>query len=82
MGLGVLQDKLLEHVPGTVYVLDDVSRTTVDTHSKRDKTKQIILVPQPSDSPDDPLVRNTTNSYSQRCGTDTSARTGQFGGAI
>ena len=61
MALGVLEDKILKHVPGTVYVLDDVSRTAVeaerDTHSKRDKTGQIILVPQPSDSPDDPLVR-------------------------
>ena len=61
MGLGVLEDKVLEQVPGTVYVLDDSRRTAVvaerDTHSKRDKTGQIILVPQPSDSPDDPLVR-------------------------
>jgi hypothetical protein len=62
MGLGVLEDRNLEHVPGTVYVLDDASRTAVeadrDTHSKRDKTGQIILVPQPSDSPEDPLVRS------------------------
>jgi hypothetical protein len=63
MGLGVLEDKALEHVPGTVYVFDDASRTAVeaerDTHSKRDKTGRIILVPQPSDSPDDPLVWQT-----------------------
>ena len=61
MGLGVLEDKTLQHVPGTVNVLDDASRNAVaaerDTHSKRDKTGKIILVPQPSDSPDDPLVR-------------------------
>jgi hypothetical protein len=61
MALGVLEDNTLKHVPGTVYVLDDASRTAVeaerDTHSKRDKTGRIILVPQPSDSPDDPLVR-------------------------
>ena len=61
MALGVLEDKILENVPGTVYVLDDANRTAVeaerDTRSKRDKTGQIILVPQPSDSPDDPLVR-------------------------
>ena len=60
MGLGVLEDKKLERVPGTVYILDDASRTAVaaerDRHSKRDKTGQIILVPQPSDSPDDPFV--------------------------
>ena len=61
MGLGVLEDGTLQHVPGTVNVLDDASRNAVaaerDTHSKRDKTGKIILVPQPSDSPDDPLVR-------------------------
>ena len=61
MALGVLEDKTLEHVPGTVYVLDDANRTAIeaerDTHSKRDRTGRIILVPQPSDSPDDPLVK-------------------------
>ena len=60
MGLGVLEDKVLEHVPGTTYVFDDERRsaeeTARDVHSKRDKTGQIILVPQPSDSPNDPLV--------------------------
>ncbi len=60
MGLGVLEDRVLEHVPGTTYVFDDERRsaeeTARDAHSKRDKTGQIILVPQPSDSPNDPLV--------------------------
>lgn len=60
MGLGVLEDKVLEHVPGTTYVFDDERRgaeeTARDAHSKRDKTGLIILVPQPSDSPNDPLV--------------------------
>lgn len=60
MGLGVLEDNVLEHVPGTTYVLDDARRsdeeTALDAQSKRDKTGRIILVPQPSDSPNDPLV--------------------------
>ena len=61
MGLGVLEDHVLEHVPGTVYVFDDagrsVAQTDRDARSKRDKTGRIILVPQPSDDPNDPLVR-------------------------
>ena len=63
MALGVLEDKVLEHVPGTTYILDDASRTAVvserDTHSKRTKNGAFILVPQPSDSAEDPLVRKT-----------------------
>ena len=73
MGLGVLEDKTLQHVPGTVNVLDDASRHAVeaerDTHSKRDKTGKIILVPQPSDSPDDPLVRGAAFSFAKRLAT-------------
>ena len=50
MTLGVLEDRALEHVPGTVYIYDDESqdaaRVEQDRHSKRDKTGKIILVPQ------------------------------------
>lgn len=87
MGLGVLEDKNLEHVPGTVHVLDDASRNAVvaerDTHSKRDKTGKIILVPQPSDSPDDPLV-GASFSSAKAChfGLTWLFRIGPFGGAI
>jgi len=60
MALGVLEDRALEHVPGTVYVYDDESRPAAeaarDTHLKRDKTGRIILAPQPSNDPNDPLV--------------------------
>ncbi|KAI9848685.1 MAG: hypothetical protein M1837_006772 [Sclerophora amabilis] len=61
MGLGVLRDRRMEHVPGTVFVLDDISRTPArnpdNTRLKYDKngTVPIILVPQPSDDPNDPL---------------------------
>ncbi|KAI9739822.1 MAG: hypothetical protein M1834_006543 [Cirrosporium novae-zelandiae] len=57
MGLGVLDDSVLEHVPGTVNILDDINKPvpTNESHLKHDKTGTIILVPQPSDDPNDPL---------------------------
>ncbi|KAF2255351.1 MFS transporter-like protein [Trematosphaeria pertusa] len=61
MGLGILDDHKLEHVPGTANVLEDVSRRQVehavarDASLKYDKTGKILLVPQPSDDPNDPL---------------------------
>lgn len=82
MGLGVLNDSKMEHVPGmwhsclilnlitetqrsiagTSLVYDDASRpaepSVMDTRLKYDTTRPIpiILVPQPSDDPNDPLV--------------------------
>lgn len=59
MALGILEPAV-EHVPGTVYVYDAQQRQTtlLDSahHLKRDKTGKIILVPQPSADPNDPLV--------------------------
>jgi hypothetical protein len=63
MGLGILEDHKLEHVPGTAFVLEDDRRreeeqvVTRDANLKYDKTGKILLVPQPSDDPNDPLVR-------------------------
>lgn len=60
MALGILEPQV-EHVPGTVYVYDAQQRQTAllesAQHLKRDKTGKIILVPQPSADPNDPLVR-------------------------
>lgn len=62
MPLGVLEDRLLEHVPGT-SPLNELGRldagfdevTGVDSRLlKHDPTGQVVLVPQPSDSPNDP----------------------------
>jgi hypothetical protein len=59
MGLGVLEDYKLEHVPGTAP-LSELGRETyvgsgVDSSLlKHDPTGKIVLVPQPSDSPNDP----------------------------
>ncbi|QDS67661.1 hypothetical protein FKW77_004862 [Venturia effusa] len=60
MGLGVLEDHKLKHVPGTSIVADDEARrletnTTLNPNLKYDPTGTIILVPQPSDDPNDPL---------------------------
>jgi hypothetical protein len=59
MPLGILEDRHLEHVPGTSPLnevgREDIEITGVDSRMlKHDKTGQIVLVPQPSDSPNDP----------------------------
>ncbi|KAL2351669.1 MFS transporter-like protein [Cryomyces antarcticus] len=56
MGLGVLDDTKLQHVPGTATLDDDVQRADAAYNGrlKHDKSG-IILVPQPSDDPNDPL---------------------------
>ncbi|KAH8883271.1 MFS transporter-like protein [Thozetella sp. PMI_491] len=59
MGLGVLEDTKLEHVPGT-SPLSEIGQGDIDLqgidHSllKHDASGKIVLVPQPSDSPNDP----------------------------
>ncbi|KAH8897205.1 MFS transporter-like protein [Thozetella sp. PMI_491] len=59
MGLGILEDTKLEHVPGT-SPLSELGRGDVDLQGidrgllKHDATGTIVLVPQPSDSPEDP----------------------------
>lgn len=65
MGLGVLDDNHLEHVPGTAPLIDVISaeETTsrrLDTallkHAKsKGRDSDVLLVPQPSRSPNDPL---------------------------
>lgn len=61
MGLGILEDTKLEHVPGTAHVLQGDERREVEQTAARrlglkyDKTGTILLVPQPSDDPNDPL---------------------------
>lgn len=59
MPLGVLEDRKLEHVPGTAPLnelgREDVEITGIEpTLLKHDPTGQMVLVPQPSDSPNDP----------------------------
>lgn len=62
MGLGILEDHHLKHVPGTALVLEGEQRRQVErdagagTCLKYDKSGTVLLVPQPSDDPNDPLV--------------------------
>ncbi|KAL9057200.1 MAG: hypothetical protein Q9206_002449 [Seirophora lacunosa] len=59
MGLGVLEPQTSKHVPGTSLMLDDASRPPLgqDSCLKYDRSGPVpvLLVPQPSDDPDDPL---------------------------
>ena len=58
MGLWVLEPKTDQKVPGTVYVEreNEVSRAkTAHLKVGTGRHEGIILVPQPSDSPNDPL---------------------------
>src|ERR1700721_452922 len=58
MGIGILDDNKLPHVPGTVY-LDEQAGNTVETTQNLKhaggKNSHIILAPQPSEDPNDPL---------------------------
>lgn len=60
MGLGILEDSRLESVPGTSLLNDsgvdveDIVGDVDPVHLKHDPTGNIVLVPQPSDSPNDP----------------------------
>ncbi|KAL8740623.1 MAG: hypothetical protein Q9190_006698 [Brigantiaea leucoxantha] len=62
MGLGILEPSTTGHVPGTALVLDDDHGTSqlggarTDLKYGRDGSGPFILVPQPSDDPNDPLV--------------------------
>ncbi|KAF7549257.1 hypothetical protein G7046_g8408 [Stylonectria norvegica] len=59
MALGILEPKGGEHVPGTTRYFEDPTLPPTNNHShtglKLDKTGTIILIPQPSDDPNDPL---------------------------
>ena len=78
MGLGILDDRHLEHVPGTALLADmlearqhhyqgmrdqcsarakliPLGRDTTGLKHATGRNKDIVLVPQPSESPRDPL---------------------------
>lgn len=60
-----------KHLLGTSYVLDDASRPArpeeIDANLKYDRSGPvpIILVPQPSDDPNDPLV--SARAHASKC---------------
>ncbi len=82
MALGILEPRV-EHVPGTVYVYESEQRHAellqAARHLKRDRTGRMILVPQPSDDPNDPLV--SRDSMVDRLRTTDLCRTGLSGNA-
>ncbi|KAI5784906.1 major facilitator superfamily domain-containing protein [Pyronema domesticum] len=69
MGLGILEDRHLAHVPGTAYMgagsavlpggfqVETAEADRLDPRIKYDTTgkKPVVLIPQPSDDPNDPL---------------------------
>ena len=58
MGLGVLEDNKLDHVPGTVLLNDHAAHTEDVTGTLKHGTGRnahIVLSPQPSEDPNDPL---------------------------
>jgi hypothetical protein len=68
-GFGILEDFKLEHVPGTA-LLNDESQPTHAAGLKHGtgKYSHIVLVPQPSEDPNDPLVRGIVPLFSQCSG--------------
>lgn len=59
MPLGIIDDNKIEHVPGTAPLSElnsiDAEVAGIDRGLlKHDKSGEIVLVPQPSDSPNDP----------------------------
>ena len=64
MGLGILEDRHLQNVPGTSLFNDDPNAIAMKAFEGLDISKlkhgqgkyaHIVLVPQPSDDPNDPL---------------------------
>lgn len=57
MGFGVLDDPKYPNVPGTVRLADKVTSEKLDDweYTEPKKRGEIVLNPQPSDSPNDPL---------------------------
>lgn len=64
MGLGVLEDKHLSRVPGTALLTDVIGSDSYHRHGElntsalrhgKGKDSDVVLVPQPSRSPNDPL---------------------------
>jgi hypothetical protein len=84
MPLGILEPTHTEHAPGTVDVYAEALRGTelLASHPelKKSKDRTKILIPQPSDDPNDPLVSHSL-LFACRNLSDKS-RTGHYGSAI
>ena len=78
MGLGILEDNYLEHVPGTSVFNDDPNASALSAYEGLDlnklkhgsgKNAHLVLVPQPSDDPNDPLNWPQWQKHTVRHGT-------------
>lgn len=72
MGVGILDDHFLKHVPGTSRFSKDPNDAAAEIYEGvdlnllkhgRGKHSKIILVPQPSDDPNDPLNWSTVKKH-------------------
>jgi hypothetical protein len=56
MGMGILDDPRMEHVPGTTLLSEKTIDLSVNDQNAHLKSMDgVVLVPQPSESPNDPL---------------------------
>ncbi|OAG45082.1 hypothetical protein AYO21_00430 [Fonsecaea monophora] len=55
MGLGVLEDKHFPYVPGTVLLEQEAASSTQHLKHGRGRNANVVLSPQPSTDPNDPL---------------------------
>ncbi|KAL3419491.1 major facilitator superfamily transporter [Phlyctema vagabunda] len=65
MGWGILNDPKYPNVPGTVRLSDNVTSEKLDDweYTEPKKRGEIVLNPQPSDSPNDPLNWSNTTKF-------------------
>jgi hypothetical protein len=80
MGLWVLEPTSRDKVPGTVYIEREDEQSRIRTaHLKMGTGRHegVILVPQPSDSPNDPLSKYSKFLSSLRYDTDNVNQIGQ-----
>lgn len=68
MTFGILEDRVLPHVPGTVHLEELRQQDTTGSQSRnlkhgKGKDADIVLAPQPSDDPNDPLNWSSTKKY-------------------
>ena len=67
MAWGILEPAHAEYVPGTVNVFEEAQRNAELLQSghnlKRTRDGRKILVPQPTDDPNDPLVRDLESAW-------------------
>lgn len=81
MPLGILEPAHAGHVPGTVNVWQEAQRDAelLETarHLKRTKDGRKILIPQPTDDPNDPLVSGIF--HSRRSADTDDIRIGHYG---